>query len=240
MAEDAATNLLNPTNNDQDVVNPHSINPPHAINNNEQSQPGSPEIVKPYKKCLCLTCREITCCISGCFLSLVICIASLLIFILANSKSVSTDTLGKPSPVTFINSSIGSDFIYVKWNPPQKTGGAYITSYTLQSKYQNNNWSNIFMMDDGLGLDHNITNLNGSIHYTFRISANNVAGYTSNWTNISLITNPPKIPQPPNSPFALQLQQNSDNNYEFTIAFTPNSNGGAPIIQYSVYYGNYS
>eukprot|EP01083_Nonionella_stella_P083735 231600_1 len=233
MAEQHSSNLLAGSHSSQTEQKPYSLNIP-------------PKTSKTSKKCICLTCRECTCCITGSVLSIILCAAGLLLFIFLNTKSVSTDALGQPSSVPFINHTIGSDFIYLKWKEPSQTGGAYITSYTLQYKYRiihhasYTNWTILRMMDDGLGRFQNITHLNGSTHYIFRITAHNLAGYASNWSNISLSTNSPIAPQAPSAPFALNITSNRDKTYALTVAFTRNSNGGSPITKCSVMYGIYS
>ena len=109
MAEDKATNLSKVTHSEDDAQNPYSVNQaPLGFDQDKQSVGRRSKC----KKMRCLSCRECVCCIIGTFLTLVLCITGLVFFLIISSKSVTTEALGQPSNVQFINSSIGSDWIY--------------------------------------------------------------------------------------------------------------------------------
>lgn len=130
-----------------------------------------------------------------------------------------------PSITNFTNSSSGSDYIYLEWAKPNSDGNSIIESYTLQYKLHNDvNWTNIFMANKGLLLDDNITQLNGSTEYIFRISSFNDY-FTSNWSKIyHVTTKSATIPFAPFSPFAIDIKKNPKRTIDFTIAFKANSN----------------
>ena len=129
-------------------------------------------------------------------------------------------------PLNVIATATGSDSASISFSPPSSDGGTPITSYTVTSNPDNITVTGLFSPISPMI----ITGLTSNTYYTFTVIATNFDGpsYPSNSSNqIKTFT---AVPSPPLDVIATATGPDSA-----SISFSPpSSDGGSPILSYTV------
>ena len=149
----------------------------------------------------------------------------------AYSPLVTTTTFNIPSSPTGLTGTSGNTQVSLTWTAPYN-GGTPITNYLVEYKLDSDSsWTQVYTGSTSasyvVGPPSNSLN-NGSI-YDFRVSAINIIGTSS---PSSIIYATPSTT--PNYPTITSSQSNQ--NQQSSVAWTPNYDGGAPILYYSLQY----
>ena len=71
-----------------------------------------------------------------------------------------------------------SDSVMLSWFPPRSNGGAPLLNYCIEMSDKKDTWSEVSLVHGDVAM-FKIDNLSPEKQYFFRVSARNVAGYSS-------------------------------------------------------------
>lgn len=144
-------------------------------------------------------------------------------------RSFTTDTTVPSAPGTPTFSSITGSTVSVNWSTPSDSGGATITSYTMQRALNSGFSSGVVTMNGITSRPVQITGLAPATTYFVRVRAVNSAG-VSDWSSHDDFTTGAVPPGAPPAPTISNLTPISAQ-VDYTA---PASNGGATITGYDV------
>jgi Fibronectin type III domain len=132
-----------------------------------------------------------------------------------------------PGAPTSLVATPGNGSISLTWKAPASNGGETIDKYAVQ-RFSNGQWTNVAFPT---GFGYTVSNLANGTKYSFRIRAQNAAGWSPVSTVVSAVTfTTPSMPQ---SCVAGQMWGPGTHILR-TKWLTPTSDGGAPILLYRV------
>lgn len=143
------------------------------------------------------------------------------------SQNVTGIPLTKPYPVQNLTVEEGNQFLLLKWRCPDDDGGMPITSYRIYRKTLASNW--VRVAETGNVTEYNDTGLINGVTYFYIVRGVNEIGEGRE----AFVNGTPRtIPQPPEN-----FQVIDGDGFVYLSWFRPIFNGGAPIINYTVFRG---
>ncbi len=147
------------------------------------------------------------------------------------SSEVNATPVTVPSAPISLAATVGDSYIYLTWSVPSSDGGSPITNYTI---YRGNisGGEEFFTVIENV-LFYNDTSVINGVTYYYKVSANNSLGEgpLPNEVNATPMT----LPSAPSNLTAV-----SGVSYVNLTWDAPSSNGGSPIINYTIYRGGTS
>jgi RHS repeat-associated protein len=140
-----------------------------------------------------------------------------------STASASITPLGPPSAPTGVTATPGNAKVVVSWTPPTSNGGSPVTGYTVTASPGGQTAT-----AGGAATSATVTGLTNGTSYTFTVTAKN-----SRVTGAASAPSASVVPAaPPGAPTGVVAVPG---NGQATVSWTaPASNGGSPIISYTV------
>lgn len=139
------------------------------------------------------------------------------------SISVTTQVAVPSAPTDLNASSVTKNSIQVDWNAPRSSGGATLSHYRIS-------YSSSTVFVAASTTSYTIVNLASGASYTITVAANNTAG----WSQESAPVSPVTLTVPP-PPFNVTISEITSSSMAVVWA-VPESDGGAPVLSYMIYY----
>lgn len=152
----------------------------------------------------------------------------------SNTVTISVPNTTPPAPGTPTGVVANSAQINLTWAAPTNNLGSAVTDYLVYYSSDSGNTWDTFTATASTSLTRNITGLNASTAYIFKVAAKNLAGYGPFSSNSSAYTTTsgPTVPETPTS-----VSAGSATTTSLQVSYTaPGNNGGSSITGYVVQY----